>query len=82
MTIRNVAELTIELRYSKSNLVKKELPIDDPVQRLPDITLARKALDWKPVTELEVAVSRTVSYFQYLVPRVLSSASAPATRTR
>ena len=66
-TIRNTAELILGLTDSKSTIVEKPLPADDPVQRRPDITLAGEALDWWPVTELEVGLAHTISYFKHVV---------------
>ena len=47
-TISELAEMVIEMTGSKSKLVYRPLPADDPTQRQPDITLARKRLDWQP----------------------------------
>ena len=59
-----LAEIILNLTKSKSNLVHKSLPRDDPMQRLPDIGLARKILDWKPKVELEEGLERTIAYFK------------------
>jgi nucleoside-diphosphate-sugar epimerase len=55
-----------ELTGVKLNLENKKLPEDDPVQRQPDITLARKELNWKPKVELGEGLGRTIEYFQKL----------------
>ena len=60
----NVLKLIPE---SRSRIVFRELPADDPRQRKPDITLARKMLDWKPITELETGLPRTIAYFRALM---------------
>ncbi|MBU3670892.1 MAG: SDR family oxidoreductase [Polynucleobacter sp.] len=70
-TIRQLAELVIRLTGSKSKLVFRPLPLDDPKQRQPDIALAKKMLNWEPRIELEAGLKRTVEYFE----RELSSAS-------
>jgi len=46
--------------------VRKKLPSDDPKQRQPDIGLARKELKWKPTTELQAGLRRTIDYFRQL----------------
>ena len=66
-TIRQLAELVIELTNSSSKLVYKPLPPDDPQQRQPDITLAKAELDWAPVTALKDGLVKTVSYFEQLI---------------
>lgn len=66
-TIRELAEKVIEMTGSKSKLDFKPLPNDDPKQRQPDITLARKELDWSPQIKLEEGLSRTIPYFQSLL---------------
>ncbi|MGE5522721.1 MAG: UDP-glucuronic acid decarboxylase family protein [Rhodospirillaceae bacterium] len=66
-TIRELAELVIELTGSRSRLVVKPLPSDDPKQRQPDITLAREKLSWEPKTALHVGLRRTIGYFKDLL---------------
>jgi UDP-glucuronate decarboxylase len=63
-TIRQLAELTIELTGSSSKLVQRPLPADDPAQRRPDITLARQRLGWEPRVELREGLRRTIDYFR------------------
>jgi UDP-glucuronate decarboxylase len=62
-TIRELAEKVIALTGSKSKIVKKPLPSDDPRQRCPDITLAKAKLDWQPKVQLEEGLRRTIEYF-------------------
>lgn len=62
-TMLELAEMVLEITGSKSPLVMKELPQDDPRQRQPDITLAREALKWEPRTPLREGLLRTVAYF-------------------
>jgi len=52
---------------SKSNIVYKELPQDDPQQRRPDITLAKAQLNWQPSIALDEGLRRTVEYFRSLL---------------
>jgi dTDP-glucose 4,6-dehydratase len=64
MTIREIAETIIRLTGSKSRIVSKPLPIDDPKQRRPDITRARTLLNWEPKVELEHGLVETIEYFR------------------
>ena len=65
MTVLQFAKLIIELTGSKSRIVHKPLPVDDPKVRQPDITLARRVLDdWQPVVSVEEGLKRTIEYFQ------------------
>ena len=66
-TIRELAEKVIELTGSKSKLVFKPLPQDDPRQRKPDITLAKKVLGWEPKIPLEEGLKKTIDYFDKLL---------------
>jgi len=67
ITIRELAETIISLSGTKSKLVTKPLPKDDPMQRCPDITLARERLDWTPSVPLEEGLKRTIDYFDRLL---------------
>ena len=64
MTIEQIARLIIEMTGSKSKIVYKPLPTDDPKVRQPDITLARTLLDWEPKVSLEQGLGRTIDYFR------------------
>ena len=64
-TMLQLAELTLKLTGSKSKIVHRPLPGDDPKQRRPDITLAKKFLNnWEPAVPLEEGLKRTIAYFQ------------------
>jgi UDP-glucuronate decarboxylase len=63
-TMLELAEMVIEITGSKSPLVMKKLPQDDPRQRQPDIGLARFKLSWEPKTPLREGLLRTVAYFE------------------
>jgi UDP-glucuronate decarboxylase len=65
-TIRELAELVIELTGSKSSLVHKPLPQDDPRQRQPDISRARETLGWEPTLRLRDGLEKTIAYFRQL----------------
>jgi UDP-glucuronate decarboxylase len=71
-TIRQLAELVIELTGSKSRLVKQPLPTDDPMQRQPDITLAKERLGWTPRIELREGLQRTIAYFETFLTGLVS----------
>ncbi|MBP1709048.1 MAG: NAD-dependent epimerase/dehydratase [Deltaproteobacteria bacterium] len=63
-SIIQLAGKIIEQTNSKSKIIFKELPSDDPKQRQPDITLAKKALKWEPVVCLEKGIKMTIAYFK------------------
>lgn len=63
-TILQLAELVLRLTKSKSKLIFKELPADDPQQRQPDIGLAQAKLDWQPRVALEDGLVETIAYFR------------------
>ena len=64
LTINELAEKIIELSDSKSKIIYKPLPSDDPKQRMPDITLARKELSWQPRISLDKGLLSSIDYFQ------------------
>jgi UDP-glucuronate decarboxylase len=66
-TILELAEKVIGLTKSKSKIIRKKLPEDDPTQRQPDIRLAKKALKWKPTVKLEDGLKETIKYFRKLI---------------
>ena len=66
-TVGELAEKIIDLAGSKSKLSYHPLPDDDPVQRRPDISLARTALDWQPTISLEDGLKKTISYFKEFI---------------
>jgi UDP-glucuronate decarboxylase len=63
-TMLELAELTLKLVGGKSRIVHRPLPADDPKQRQPDITLAKKYLQWEPTVPLEEGLGRTIAYFK------------------
>ncbi|HUP91417.1 MAG TPA: UDP-glucuronic acid decarboxylase family protein [Solimonas sp.] len=63
-TIKELAEMVIELTGSKSKLVRKPLPTDDPRQRKPDISRAKKQLGWTPKVKLRDGLKKTIPYFE------------------
>jgi dTDP-glucose 4,6-dehydratase len=64
MTIKQIAETIIRMTGSKSRIVYKPLPVDDPKQRRPDITRARTLLGWEPKVQLEEGLVKTIEYFR------------------
>jgi UDP-glucuronate decarboxylase len=65
VTIKELAErILAQIKGSKSKIVYKPLPKDDPTRRRPDISLAKKALNWEPKTPLEEGLRATISYFE------------------
>jgi dTDP-glucose 4,6-dehydratase len=64
MTIKEIAETIIRMTGSKSRIVYKPLPVDDPKQRRPDITRARTILNWEPKVALEEGLVKTIEYFR------------------
>ena len=66
-TILELAQKVIDLTGAKSKIVFKDLPLDDPKQRRPDISLAQKELNWSPVVALEEGLKKTIAYFDELL---------------
>jgi len=64
ITVKQLAEVIIELTHSKSKLVYLPLPSDDPLQRKPDITKAKELLGWEPKVSLRQGLNQTISYFE------------------
>ena len=63
-TILDFAKVIIKMTRTKSRIIYKPIPVDDPKQRCPDITKARKLLHWEPKVDLEEGISRTIKYFR------------------
>jgi dTDP-glucose 4,6-dehydratase len=66
-TMLELAELVLELTGSQSQLVYESLPADDPLQRCPDITLARQLLKWEPTVDLREGLRHTIDWFQRVI---------------
>jgi UDP-glucuronate decarboxylase len=66
-TILELAKVVIEITKSKSEIVNNPLPLDDPKQRCPDISLAKSTLNWKPTIELREGIEKTAAYFKQIV---------------
>ena len=77
-TIRELAELVIELTGAKGKIISEPLPADDPRQRRPDIAKARAILGWEPKTQLREGLVKTIAYFD----KLLSAGGTPALTAR
>jgi UDP-glucuronate decarboxylase len=66
-TIRELAELVVEMTGAKSGITHAELPSDDPTQRQPDIGIAREKLGWEPTVQLREGLLQTIAYFDELM---------------
>lgn len=66
-TIKQLAEIIIRLTDSRSKIVYEKLPVDDPTQRMPDISLAKNELNWNPTIRLEDGLVKTIEYFKALI---------------
>ena len=66
-SVAELAELIVDLTGSRSRVTYKPLPVDDPVQRCPDISQASALLGWKPRTQLRFGLQRTIAYFDQLL---------------
>jgi len=77
-TIRELAELVVELSGSSSKIVvARPLPEDDPLQRQPDITLAKEKLDWEPQIALREGLAKTIEWFKSVDMQSFRAPSAP-----
>jgi UDP-glucuronate decarboxylase len=68
-TVSQLAQMIIEITGSSSEVIHEPLPVDDPTQRRPDISLARSVLGWEPRVSIREGLARTVSYFEPGVTR-------------
>lgn len=66
-SIKELAEIVIDMTNSKSRIIFKPLPQDDPMQRRPDISLAKKELDWAPAINLRDGLIKTIDYFKSII---------------
>ncbi len=67
LTIIELAEKIVELTGTRAEIVFRPLPMDDPRKRCPDISFARQALGWQPVTGIEDGLKKTIHYFDKLL---------------
>ena len=66
-TILELAKVVIDVTNSNSEIVNNSLPLDDPKQRCPDISLAKSTLNWDPMIQLKVGIEKTVEYFKQIL---------------
>lgn len=66
ISINELANIIMNKTRSTSTIVYKEIPIDDPIRRKPDISLAISKLNWKPVVNIEEGIEKTIEYFQQI----------------
>jgi UDP-glucuronate decarboxylase len=78
-TIRELADLVVCLTGSRSEIVHRPLPQDDPIQRQPDISLAREKLGWEPRVPLRDGLAPTIEYFERLLSEGDSASTTSAT---
>jgi nucleoside-diphosphate-sugar epimerase len=74
-TVKELAEIVVELTGTPSPIVYRDLPVDDPKVRRPDISKARAKLGWEPKVPVRAGIARTIEYFRDLVgsPRMHAS---------
>jgi UDP-glucuronate decarboxylase len=66
-TILELAQKVIQLTGSKSKIIYQPLPSDDPMQRQPDISLAKKELNWSPNVQLDEGLIKTIRFFKTII---------------
>jgi UDP-glucuronate decarboxylase len=69
ISVKKLAEMVISMTKSKSQIVHRNLPNDDPTRRCPDLSLARERLGWAPKVPLEEGLQRTIDYFREITER-------------
>jgi len=77
-SVAELAETIIHMTGSRSKITRRSLPVDDPVQRCPDIAEATARLGWQPKTDLKEGLARTIQYFD----KLLAAGPQPALRRR
>jgi UDP-glucuronate decarboxylase len=78
--VRELAEMVVEMTGSRSGVVFKPLPVDDPTQRKPDISLAKQKLGWQPTVSLREGLAKTIAYFEWALSE--GEVSKPYARSR
>lgn len=76
-TIEDIAKLILDMTDSKSEIIHKPLPKDDPIRRRPDISLAKEVLDWQPKVTLEEGLPVVIDYFKPLATRHCAPKNSP-----
>jgi UDP-glucuronate decarboxylase len=75
-TIRQLAEIVVDITGSASKIVHRALPTDDPKQRQPEISKAQELLGWRPTVPLRAGLTKTAAYFEELLAREGATAVA------
>ena len=75
-SVAELADMIIALTGSRSTITRRPLPVDDPVQRCPDITEATALLAWQPTTPLQDGLARTIAYFDRILSEERGSAGS------
>jgi len=75
-TIRQLAEIVVDITCSASKIVHRPLPTDDPKQRQPEISKAQELLGWRPTVPLRAGLTKTAAYFEELLAREVTTAVA------
>jgi UDP-glucuronate decarboxylase len=75
-TIRQLAEIVVDITCSASKIVHRQLPTDDPKQRQPEISKAQELLGWRPTVPLRAGLTKTAAYFEELLAREVTTAVA------
>ena len=70
LTVKDLADLVVAKTKSRSVLSYRDLPVDDPRQRCPDISRAKRELDWQPQVDLDSGLDLTIAYFENELQRV------------
>jgi UDP-glucuronate decarboxylase len=68
-SVAELADIITVMTGSRSRIIRRPLPVDDPVQRCPDITGAQAVLGWQPKTDLKTGLARTIEYFDRLLTK-------------
>ena len=76
-TIRQLAEMVVDLTGSSSKIIHRPLPQDDPKQRQPDISKAQELLGWQPVAPLADGLTKTIAYFEGLLTKEADLMTSP-----
>jgi UDP-glucuronate decarboxylase len=66
-SVNQIADIIIKKTESDSKIINQKLPSDDPVRRKPDISIARKILNWEPKIELQQGLDKTIEYFRRII---------------
>jgi UDP-glucuronate decarboxylase len=79
-SVAELADMIIQMTGSRSKLIRRPLPVDDPTQRCPDVAQAQSLLGWRPTTPLNDGLARTIEYFDKLLARRGEVSPSPAAR--